>query len=230
MPSKNSHPARGAFIDYHSARVAGLNVAWEEVLHLGTRLCFPKNTIIPHETTRGIFYLSRGVVELAYNNASGHRRIALYYGPGTVFNEARSLAGHNPGGTFTCIEPVELYRFSTDLCSLEFIRAHPALIQNLLRTMAIKMLLHYSFVTAMGTGSNLSQICRFILSCAAAHGRPKNFPLHSTQQEVADLMGVHRATLARALHRLREMGVISRFTASEVRILDYDTLESLAKE
>jgi cAMP-binding proteins - catabolite gene activator and regulatory subunit of cAMP-dependent protein kinases len=215
-------------IDYNSARIAGLNTDWEELLHLGNKLCYAKNTIIPHETAKGIFYLTKGTVELSYNNASGHKRIALYYGPGTLINEARSLTGHNLGGTFTCMEAVELYQFNKDLCSEDFIRTHPHLIRNLLKTMAVKMLLHYCFVTSMGTGSHLSLVCRFILSSAAAHGSPSHFSLGMTQQEVADLIGMHRATLARALQKLKRMGVIEKFTATSVRISDYATLEKLA--
>lgn len=228
MTHADKKKSTGTFIDYNSARIAGLNTAWEELLHLGSKRCYPKNTIIPHETAKGIFYLSRGTVELAYNNSMGHKRIALYYGPGTLINEARSLTGHNLGGTFTCMEAVELYLFNKDLCNEEFIRKYPHLIHNLLKTMAVKMLLHYCFVTTMGTGSHLSQVCRFILSTAAVHGYPEQFSLNLTQQEVADLIGMHRATLARAIQKLKKMGVVDKFTSSKVHVTDYEQLEDIA--
>ena len=216
-------------IDYNNARISGLNKEWEELLHLGSRLSYRKNTIIPHETAKGIFYLTKGTIELSYNNISGHKRIALYYGPGTLVNEARSLTGHNLSGTFTCMEDVELYQFKESLCSQDFIRTYPHLIQNLLKTMAVKMLLHYCFVTAMGTGSHLSLVCRFILSSATTHGFPLRFRLGMTQQDVADLIGMHRGTLARALRKLKQMGIIEKFTSSVVQISDYAALEKLAQ-
>ena len=230
MASDKSKKTDDVLIDYNSARIAGLNLAWRELLHLGNKLSYPKNTIIPHETAKGIFYLSKGTVELSYNTSSGHKRIALYYGPGTLINEARTLTGHNLGGTFTCIEPVELYQFDKDLCSLDFIRTHPHLVQNLLKTMAVKMLLHYCFVTAMGTGSTLSQVCRFIFSFAVALDYPKTFPINLTQQEVADLIGIHRTTLARALQKLKTMRVISKLTMSGVQVENYALLEKLAAD
>ena len=216
------------FVNYYSARISGINLDWKEVLHLGTKMTYQKNVIIPHEIVQGIYYLAKGTVELAYNNASGQKRIALYYGPGTLVNEARTLSGHNPGGTFTCIQPVEIYMFKKNLLSTGFIGKYPHLVQNMLKGMAIKMLLHYSFVTAMGSGSHLSQLCRFIHSLAATHNFAKSFPLGTTQQEVADLMGIHRATLARLTAKLRSMRIVSHFTYSRVQIDDYEQLEELA--
>lgn len=229
MSHSKQKNSRESPFDYNSARISELNREWEELLHRGSKITYCKHTIIPHETAKSIFYLVKGTVELSYNNISGHKRIALYYGPGTLINEARTLTGDNLSGTFTCMEDVELYQLKEDLCSLEFIRTYPHLIKNLLKTMAIKMLLHYCFVTTMGTGSHLSMVCRFILSSAAAYGCPPRFRLGMTQQDVADLIGMHRGTLARTLRKLKQLGIIEKFTSSVVQISDYAELKKLAQ-
>lgn len=50
-----------------------------------------------------------------------------------------------------------------------------------------------------------------------------------TQQELALLLGMHRTTLTRILCRLRESGVLGRFTRHELEILDRARLAELAK-
>ena len=228
MKKQAAQQGDSGFIDYHGARIAGLNLIWREVLHLGTKKTYPQSGSIPHGTIQGFFYLDSGVVELAYNNIAGTKRTALCYGPGMLINEARTLSGHNPGGTFTCLEAAELYLFDKNLLTTEFIARYPHLILNMLRGMSVKMLLHYSFVTTMGTGSHLSQVCRFILSQSALYGNADRFSPGFTQQQVADLLGMHRTTLARTVQRLKAMGGISAFVASNLRIENRAVLEELA--
>ena len=48
------------------------------------------------------------------------------------------------------------------------------------------------------------------------------------QQDVAALLGIHRATLARILRQLRDKGIIGAFSCKEVVIRDARRLEELA--
>lgn len=49
-----------------------------------------------------------------------------------------------------------------------------------------------------------------------------------TQKEMASLLGIHRTTLLRIIHKLRRKGIIARFTQREVIILDLPQLKRLA--
>lgn len=211
-----------------AARIRGLNTAWAEVLHLATRVRFKKRTIIPHHEDGGMYYLSKGIVIITYSSSCGHDRIALYIEPGSLFNEARSLTGYEPGGRFCCAQDVELYRFPTNILTEDFIRTYPHLIYNLLQSMGGKMLIHYSFLADMGTGSHLAHVARLIVSLSKRYNNANIFPSRITQQEVANLLGIHRATLARILVQLKDMGAIQHFTAREVHISDYALLEKAA--
>lgn len=212
-----------------TARIKALNAPWKEVLCLAIRMVFPKHSVIPHHNCGCMYYLHKGTVVITYSSAGGQDRIALYIEPESLFNEARSLSGYEPGGEFRCIEDTILYRFPPDILSQDFIRTYPHLVQNLLQSMGGKMLIHYSFLADMGTGRHVTHVARFIVSLSQRNENKSIFPSGVTQQEVADLLGVHRTTLARAIQQLKLLGVIETFTAREVRISNYLLLRRMAE-
>lgn len=205
--------------------VANLNRPWEEILHYAVRTVYPKDAVIPHQNIEGMYYLLQGSVGIFYTSSCGRERLTLCIEPGCLFNEARTLSGYNPDGRFVCTSKAEVWRFPKHLLEdSAFIREHPTQIANLLRSMGIKMLIHYTFLADMGTGSHVAHLCRFILSLARKNSNSTTFPCHMTQQAVADLLGIHRTTLARALQQLKQCGVISSFTSKIVRINDWSKL------
>lgn len=212
--------------------VADLNRAWEKVLHrYAVKTVYPKDAVIPHQQSKGMYYLAQGSVGIFYTSSCGRERLTLCIEPGCLFNEARTLAGYNPEGRFVCTSETEVWRFTENLLEdVDFVREYPALISNLLRSMGVKMLIHYTFLADMGTGQHEVHLCRFILSMARKHNNSSTFPCGMTQQEVADLLGIHRATLARALQKLKHTGVISSFNAREVQISNWNLLLSLASQ
>lgn len=212
--------------------VADLNRDWESVLQrYAARGIYPKDAVIPHQKSRGMYYLARGSVGIFYTSSCGRDRLTLCIEPGCLFNEARTLSGYNPEGRFVCTSEAEVWRFRENLLEdMDFVREHPPLISNLLRSMGIKMLIHYTFLADMGTGHHEIHLCRFILSMARKNNSSSVFPCQMTQQEVADLLGIHRATLARALQKLKHNGVISSFNFRKVEIRNWDMLLSLASQ
>jgi len=209
--------------------ISELNRVWEEVLPLASKRAFPKGSVIPHNKGAGMYYLESGSVTISYFSSCGRERLALCINPGCLFNEARTLSGYNPEARFLCISDSVLYSFSLDtLESPDFIRTYPHLISNLLRSMGIKMLIHYTFLAGMGTGEPTIHLCRFILNLFRQNNNRTSFPCGMTQQEVANLLGIHRVTLARAIAELKELGVIAQFTRKEVHISNVDLLTHMA--
>lgn len=209
--------------------VSNLNREWEEVLHFATKRQYPKGTTIAYKKGAGMYYLASGMVTISYFSSCGRERLALCINPGCLFNEARTVSGYEPVGRFLCITDTTLYRFPLDLlCSQDFIRTYPHLITNLMRSMGMKMLIHYTFLASMGTEEPVIHLSRFILSLFRKHQLQKNFPCGMTQQEVANLLGIHRATLARAIVELKEKNIITKFTRNEVCINNIDDLRNMA--
>lgn len=212
-----------------TGQVEGLNTCWEEILEYATHHTYEKDAVIPHTDLKGMYYLSSGSVSIAYISVSGQERLTLRIGPGCLFNEARTLSGYEPGGFFYCTSRTEVWRFPEHLLRDEtFLASHPRQVASLLRSMGIKMLIHYTFLADMGTGSHQGHVCRFILNLARQNHPAMRFPCPMTQREVAALLGIHRATLARILQQLKDKRIISSFTHKEVIILDRERLEELA--
>ena len=51
-----------------------------------------------------------------------------------------------------------------------------------------------------------------------------------TVEELADMLGVHRATLVRCIHALRAQGIVSRFTRNALDITDPAALRRIAEQ
>lgn len=210
--------------------MADLNRCWEKILNYAVRVNYSKGTIIPHTEISGFYYLYKGTVSIFYLTSGGKERLTLCLEPGCIFNEARSMTGYDPEGSFVCTSDTELWRFPAKLLTdKKFIRENPDQIANLMYTMGLKMLIHYTFLAEMGVGSTDEHVCRFILNLSKKNGDKLSFPCKMNQQRVADLLGIHRATLARALQRLKRNGVIEEFTAKRVIISNMEALTHLAK-
>lgn len=211
------------------ASVSSVNLIWNEALEFATYFKFKKNFVIPHDKEIGIYYIISGKVVLSYFSLDGVERTALIYESGSIFNEARAFTEYNPSGQFKCVTDVELYFFPRNvLLNLDFISKFPHLIQNLLISMSGKILLHYLFLSEMGTGSCLSKLCRLIYSLAIKNNRQKIFHPQMTQTDIAALLGLHRTTLARTIRKLKELGIIEKFSHNEIIIANYDLLQQYA--
>lgn len=217
-----------------SATLEAMNRPWEEVLHLATRHIYPKRyPLVLHDDTQcDFFYLSRGRLRIMHGTKDGYERAMLYVGPGNIFNEATALAGFDdPDCRLFCMEESEMYRFPGrllhDPC---FVSTYPHLIVNLMTSMSTKVLIMHVSLSDTGGSTAVKQVSRFLCSLSHLHGGELDFDPRMTQDELAILLGIHRATLVRALHELRLCGALLRFTKHRLHIGDMTLLQELAAE
>ncbi len=211
------------------AEIENKNLPWSTVLHLGRNAFYPKNTIIPHMESNCFYYLTKGKVIISYCTVDGLERVALFIKPGCIFNEARSLSSYKPFCQFCCVAPSDVVMFDKKLLHDEaFVTKYPKLIMNLLSSMGTKMLIHYAYLSEMGVEAPAVLLARFILGLIKKNGGALEFPLGMTQQNVANLFGVHRATLARAIKELQSTHIITTFTSKRVVVHDFQMLCQLA--
>lgn len=227
----NCYPASSNAIHGDASQTAhmeGMNSVWDSITNLASYVVYKKNDIIPHEQQKGVYYIKKGQVVLSYNSPQGIERIAMIYEKNTIFNEARVFSECSIYGQFKCVTDVNAYFFPRTLINSEhFIKNHPRIVQNLMFTMGTKILTHYSFLSEMGTGDRTACVCRYILNLAARYGYVASFPAGLSQQEICNVLGVHRTTLARILRKLKNLGCISSFTMRNITIKDYDMLTAL---
>ena len=71
----------------------------------------------------------------------------------------------------------------------------------------------------------MCRLCDLLLQLSNTH-QPD---LCKSQSDVAAMMGLHQTTVARLIRRLREEGIIGRFTKRELQVLDRERLRRLAQ-
>lgn len=211
----------------------GANSPWKEALHLATRHAYPKGhlLLLDDGAIHDFYYMEHGRLRITYASKGGQERAMLEIRRGTIFNEASALVGYdNPDTQYLCLADTVLWRFNGGLLTNpDFVREHPHLIINLMRSLGGKTLTMHEQLSYTGTSRALVQLCRYLLRAVENHGGP-SFRPDLTQQELADVLGIHRATLVRCVRALRERGILGMFTRRRLDIVNLNALKVLAEE
>ena len=147
---------------------------------------------------------------------------------GGIFNLACALTQKDASGQYQCVRNSVIWRVpGTVLKDEAGVTACPALAAYALRQMGTVALIHSTFLSDMLMDDFVIRFCRYLISLATRHG-DSEFPLGITQERCAAMLGVHRATLCRAIQYLKKNGVIECFRRGRVHILDPDRLRALA--
>lgn len=222
----------------HTSLLPGLNRCWEEVLHLAARQEHPRGRYLVLNTlpVGSFYYLQKGRLNILHGAVNGKVRNMLYMEPGSLINVADSLGRQNTdfrdaGCQFYCLTDVVLWRFEGGLLRDEhFIREHPRLIANLMTSLGLKLLVMHNTLSNLGTGGALAKICRFCLNLSEADGGAAVVSPHLSQTELANMLGMHRATLLRSIQELKQRGILEELTRDRLVIGDRDQLRRLAME
>ena len=214
----------------HAPLLTGVNKPWEALIPEGRKLtvrgqrCFE-----PGGDRLDFCYLARGIILIMHADAEGNERATLRIGPGCLFNESPALAGFDaPDSPFFCQTDCTIYGFSHALLhDPAFVAARPELIINLMSGLGVKLLLYHTSLSNFVGVSGVARVSRFL--CGLVRRRASlAFDPGMTQEGLATLLGMHRATLVRALHELRRQGALLRFTKRRVEIGDVELLKKLA--
>ena len=167
------------------------------------------------------FALMSGILILAISSSFALERVATFW-----------LAGFDdPDCRFYCMEDVELYRFpGTLLHDPRFVAEYPELIINLMVSMSTKVLVMHANLSETGGGTAVKQVSLFLCGLSRLHGDKLDFNPQMTQEELAIFLGMHRATLVRALRVLRGCGALLQLTKNRLRIGDLALLQKIAGE
>lgn len=218
----------------HAPMLGPMNKIWANALALANPQELSKGVslILQGQELLDFYYLGQGMLRLMHCAEDGSERTILYYGPGNLFNESTAIAGYDaPDCAFFCVEDCLIYRFPGNcLHDPAFISAHPDLIINLMISQATKILMMHAGLGISVGNTSLGKISRFIYSLYIRHGEALKFDPCLTQYDIATLLGVHRASVVRALAELRRTGAVLKFTKHDIRIGDINILRQLARE
>lgn len=212
--------------------------SWGEVTHLGIRRVFQKGSEIIGLTTptHGIYYVLEGSVEVPLYAASGPEKVLFFVGPGCIFGEISCFAPgeeHSDASVRARSDCVLVY-FSRDLIENTITKQHPQLLIELISTTSYKNRMFSVLFRDTLNSDNFVRVCKMLVYLIrfrrAEQTDQKQISLdpEMTQSDLARLMGVHRVTVSKAISRLKELGVLTRFTKKSLQIADYPALLELS--
>lgn len=211
-------------------KVDASSSVWKEIQREGTRFVCPAGSLIDLSGERlfDMYFLEKGSVRIIFDTLDGRHRALMTFEPGGIFNLACALTHQNASGLYHCVEESTVWRIpGAVLRNEQAVTSSPALAAYALRQMGTVALIHSTFLSDMLMDDFSIRFCRYLVSLSVRHGGTE-FPLGLTQERCAAMLGVHRATLSRAIQYLKAQGVLESFRRGKVRILDMERLRRMA--
>ena len=203
---------------------------WQEIRAIGSRLSFKSGALIELSES-GIFDMycvEKGRVRIIFDTLEGRQRSLMSFETGGIFNLACAIIQKNSSGLYQCMEESIIWRVPGRLLQdASAVAKNPALAAYALQQMGRVVLTHSTSLSDMLMEDFTVRFSRYLVSLVSSHGS-ETFPLGITQDRCAAMLGVHRATLGRAIHVLKEKKILGHFTRGKVHILDYQSLCRMA--
>lgn len=207
------------------ARIPKDNKPWRSVLHLATALEFAKDeAVIPENAPPDfLYFLERGEVRMLRGDPGGQEKTLWYVDPDHLFGETPLLCGGTSRNRHVCTRPSRVHAFRRETVLEDIFPARPDLMVNLMETLACKVRILSNQVADMSLDDLRARVCRYLHLHAGRLGEHDGETIldpRLNQQELAQLLGVHRVTLNKTLRDLEHEGVLGGYRRDEVRVLD----------
>jgi CRP-like cAMP-binding protein len=214
--------------------------SWGNVSHLGIRRAYPKGSQIfdLSSLVNGVYFVKEGVIEIILYTLHGPEKVLFHVGPGCIFGEVSCfVTGESGEASARARSDCVLYFFHKDLIEGTIAHHHPQLLLELIRATAYKIKMYGVLLQDSLNSSNFIRVCKMIVYLARYKGVNIDqgsiqivFQPDMTQRDMARLMGVHRVTVTKAVSRLKQMGIIRRFSKMSLEISDYPALCQLIEK
>jgi CRP/FNR family transcriptional regulator len=173
-----------------------------------------------------LYIVMRGGVKIYHDaESTGQETILALLTEGDFFGEMALLTGgERTASAVTIAEETELLRLDqTNFYSL--LHDSPELAVALLRNLALRLKQTNESLVAIASDSSLARVTKLLLARADVASGMLCPPL--SQQEIANLIGTRRETVARNLARLERIGVLKR-NRGRIVIINRAGLERVA--
>lgn len=215
--------------------IGGLSRCWEKAQHFGSILHFRAGqdfSFLSDKRLTGKFaYIRKGCIYTFMMLPDQSSRLRLVVNEGSLLFEAYTAAGghehelhHRPK------LDTELVCFDGKLLhDPEFHRAYPELIANVMHSTALKYIKFDALLSLAYKNSALEKVAWYLLKLSEEKGGKSKFVSRLSQNEIASLLTISQASMTRAIRKLKDDGIIEKFTRQAVIIKDWIRLEELAK-
>ncbi len=203
---------------------------WKNVFHEATKLEKPKGYILLEymENNKFIYFLHKGEVSIKYLYLDGQENLLTkergpaLIGDATFFIEKKQIIASIHLET-DCV----IYAFSEEWVHAKLLRKYPELTISLIENISLKTLNLIKQKVLIKSNNLPGIICRVLQSHIEQEGAMIYASTNLNQQELANLLNIHRVTLNKALRKLELDGVISPYKKNETFILDIDKFNKI---
>lgn len=225
------HTDKPAFSNFAIPKITGSCTVLKDFFYQGTRMVLQSGSLLSltKEMQDAIFYVEQGEVQIIFDSIEGQQRAVVSFGEGGIFNIAPATLHQNASGEYQCLQLTVLYYIpAKKILNEDTMQEYPEVALALVKHLSRLVLIYHTFLTDLQVSSFFVRFCRYLLSLYLHHNTP-TFPLGTTQDRLAATLGVHRATLSRAIQRLRQEGVLGKLNSRTVEILNPERLRSLTE-
>ena len=174
------------------------------------------------------FYIGEGKVHVVFDTIDGRVRSVVSFEAGSIFNLAPAATRREASGQYQCMTDAVIWQIPGKvLHDPSFAAQYPNLMLSVIELLGTLVLTYHTYLTDMLMDDFVIRFSRFLISLSLERGSD-NFPLGMTQEQLASVFGVHRATLARAIQYLKQEAIIACFTCRHVEIIDMERLRHMA--
>ncbi len=209
-------------------RITSDGQAWSKLLHLAQSKKFSKGDVIffEGENVEQLCYLQKGAVRVVRISPGGAEKIILHLEENTLFGEAPFFTEQPLLSSFICQEDAVVWFFSKSSVYDELLPNHPTIAKDIIKTLAEKLHVLSNQSASLGLDSLNSRICKFIVLRYQENPHENGMvDLGSIRmQDLANILGVHRITLYRAMKEIEKSGIIELVDKKKIRILDMNRL------
>jgi CRP-like cAMP-binding protein len=190
------------------------NAVWEKVLHLGKRNIYnPHDVILPGNCqSRAFFYLKSGKIRCAQTGLNGNVKLCYVVQPGSIFGENIAISKIPSIAQFQADTTAIVYTFPLDLLYTTIAAAHPDLMLNLMELISYKVRMYSVHFYSTILSDVGSQVSRILYELLIENGGGESCVPKFSLQDIADVLGVHRNTITRAMQKLKQEGVIEQYS------------------
>lgn len=183
------------------------NSPWEKVLHLGIKKNIKKNCIIlgNGQPVNDLYYLHTGEVKYTAVNTNGEEKTIWYISEGNIFGEVPYFDKANCYSIISSTTDSIVYTFSRQLFIETIVPQYPDIVPEIFVTMAHKIRVLVGQINDLTLNSPKIRTYKMIY---ALMSNPQNNHIHISQQELANILGIHRVTLNRIIVDLKNDGII----------------------
>lgn len=181
-----------------------------ECLKLSVTLRFARNEVLVPIGKRspGLYYLTRGTVRIVRLSEQAERRTLCLVPPRRFIYETRFLADMPLSLQAEALEPIMTAFFHRDL-ALRLVNEHPAFRSLVFFSIAEKMEAFGRELLQCAYTGNTERLLQLLRDMAESGGEGPEHTIRVSQEELGEMLGLHRVTVNRLLRRLESMGVVT---------------------